>query len=83
MGYYCHDFGTLPLLNRQHISAYLLASGYSRIKMRIADLISKFHEAVMQMESGEVDPGAIVEVAQTGYRLGDLVLRPSRVVVAR
>lgn len=41
------------------------------------------HEAVMQMEGEGVEPGAVLEVAQTGYRLGDLVLRPSRVVVAR
>lgn len=40
------------------------------------------HEAVMRMESAEVDSGAVVEVAQSGYRLDDLVLRPARVVVA-
>jgi molecular chaperone GrpE len=41
------------------------------------------HEAVMQMEGDGAEPGSVLEVAQTGYRLGDLVLRPSRVVVAR
>ena len=40
------------------------------------------HEAVMRMESAEVDSGAVVEVAQPGYRLDDLVIRPARVVVA-
>lgn len=40
------------------------------------------HEAVMRIESADVVSGAIVEVAQTGYRLDDLVLRPARVVVA-
>jgi molecular chaperone GrpE len=43
----------------------------------------ELHEAVMQMESDTVESGAIVDVAQVGYRLGDLVLRPSRVVVAQ
>jgi molecular chaperone GrpE len=41
------------------------------------------HEAVMQMEGDGVESGAVLEVAQAGYRLGDLVLRPCRVVVAR
>ncbi len=41
------------------------------------------HEAVMQMDGDGVESGAVMEVAQAGYRLGDLVLRPCRVVVAR
>jgi molecular chaperone GrpE len=41
------------------------------------------HEAVMQMDGEGVESGAVLEVAQAGYRLGDLVLRPCRVVVAR
>ncbi|MBC8423520.1 nucleotide exchange factor GrpE [bacterium] len=41
------------------------------------------HEAVMRIESDDVDSGGIVEVAQKGYRLEDLVLRPARVVVAQ
>lgn len=42
-----------------------------------------FHEAVMQVESEEFATGEITDVAQTGYRIGELVLRPTRVVVAR
>ena len=41
------------------------------------------HEAVMQIESEDYESGEITDVAQAGYRMGDLVLRPSRVVVAR
>ncbi len=41
------------------------------------------HEAVMRVESEDVASGEIVEVAQQGYRLNDLVLRPARVVVAQ
>jgi molecular chaperone GrpE len=40
------------------------------------------HEAVAQQPVEGVDPGTIVEVYQRGYRLGDSVLRPARVVVA-
>jgi molecular chaperone GrpE len=41
------------------------------------------HEAVMRLESEDVAPGEIVDVAQKGYRLDDIVLRPARVVVAQ
>jgi molecular chaperone GrpE len=40
------------------------------------------HEAVAQQPVEGAQPGTIVEVYQRGYRLGDTVLRPARVVVA-
>jgi molecular chaperone GrpE len=40
------------------------------------------HEAVAQQPVEGAKPGTIVEVYQRGYRLGDSVLRPARVVVA-
>ena len=40
------------------------------------------HEALLTQPS-DVDEGAIVEVIQKGYRLGDRVLRPARVVVSQ
>jgi molecular chaperone GrpE len=40
------------------------------------------HEAVAQVPVDGAQPGTIVEVYQRGYRLGDSVLRPARVVVA-
>jgi molecular chaperone GrpE len=40
------------------------------------------HEAVAQLPVQDADPGSIVEVYQCGYRLGDSVIRPARVVVA-
>ena len=39
------------------------------------------HEALLSQPS-EVEEGAVIEVIQKGYRLGDRVLRPARVVVA-
>ena len=39
------------------------------------------HEALLSQPS-EADEGAILEVIQKGYRLGDRVLRPARVVVS-
>jgi molecular chaperone GrpE len=39
------------------------------------------HEALLSQPS-EAEEGAVIEVIQKGYRLGDRVLRPARVVVA-
>ncbi len=39
------------------------------------------HEALLSQPS-DVDEGTVLEVVQKGYRLGDRVLRPARVVVA-
>jgi molecular chaperone GrpE len=39
------------------------------------------HEALLSQPS-EAPEGTVIEVVQKGYRLGDLVLRPARVVVS-
>jgi len=40
------------------------------------------HEALLAQPVEDAEPGSVVEVLQKGYRLGDRVLRPARVVVA-
>jgi molecular chaperone GrpE len=40
------------------------------------------HEALLAQPAEDVEPGAVAQVLQKGYRLGDRVLRPARVVVA-
>ncbi len=40
------------------------------------------HEAVAQQAVEGAQPGTVIEVYQCGYRLGDSILRPARVVVA-
>jgi molecular chaperone GrpE len=42
----------------------------------------QFHEAIAQQPIEGAEPGTVVEVYQRGFRLGDSVLRPARVVVA-
>jgi molecular chaperone GrpE len=41
-----------------------------------------FHEALMQMSSDEHAEGLVMAVVERGYRLGDKVIRPARVVVS-
>ncbi|MBA3327788.1 MAG: nucleotide exchange factor GrpE [Solirubrobacterales bacterium] len=40
------------------------------------------HEAIAQQPVEGTEPGTIVEVLQSGYRLNDAILRPARVIVA-
>jgi molecular chaperone GrpE len=42
----------------------------------------QYHEAIAQQPIEGSEPGTVVEVYQRGFRLGDSVLRPARVVVA-
>ena len=40
------------------------------------------HEALLAQPVEGAEPGSVVEVLQKGYRLGDRVLRPARVVIS-
>jgi molecular chaperone GrpE len=40
------------------------------------------HEALLAQPAENAESGAVVQVLQKGYRLGDRVLRPARVIVA-
>jgi molecular chaperone GrpE len=40
------------------------------------------HQAVMQQPAEGVKPGCIVQCFQSGYRLGDHILRSAKVVVS-
>jgi molecular chaperone GrpE len=40
------------------------------------------HEAISTMPAEGAEPGTVVDVVEKGYKLGDTVIRPARVVVA-
>jgi molecular chaperone GrpE len=40
------------------------------------------HEALLSQPADDVEAGAVLQVLQKGYRLGDKVIRPARVIVA-
>jgi molecular chaperone GrpE len=40
------------------------------------------HEALLSQPDDEAESGAVLQVLQKGYRLGDKVIRPARVIVA-
>jgi molecular chaperone GrpE len=41
------------------------------------------HQAMFEVESGDASPGHVAQVIQAGYMIGDRVLRPALVAVAR
>jgi molecular chaperone GrpE len=57
--------------------------GVTPIQAEGAMFDPNFHEAVMSEESNDHESGQIIEVLQQGYMLGEKVLRPAMVRVAR
>ena len=43
----------------------------------------EFHQAIYELETSDVPPGSVAQVVQTGYAIGDRVLRPAMVAVAK
>jgi molecular chaperone GrpE len=69
----------VQLVHRQ-LSALLEREGLAEIETN-GRFDPHVHEALLSQPS-EQDEGTVLEVVQKGYRLGDRVLRPARVVVA-
>jgi molecular chaperone GrpE len=42
-----------------------------------------FHQAMYEVPDGDALPGTVAQVIQAGYRIGDRVLRPAMVAVAK
>jgi molecular chaperone GrpE len=61
----------------------LRQNGVVRIDAVAVPFDPNLHEAISQVESEGVPSHHVVEVAQAGYLLKDMVLRPARVVVAK
>jgi molecular chaperone GrpE len=67
------------LVHRQ-LAAVLEREGLAEIEVD-GKFDPHVHEALLSQPS-EAEAGSVIEVLQKGYRLGDRVLRPARVVVA-
>ncbi len=65
------------------MQAILEAEGVKRIPAETEEFDPARHEAITYEESPEHENGEIIEVVQQGYTLGDRVLRPALVRVAR
>jgi molecular chaperone GrpE len=61
----------------------LKRGGIERVASMGAPFDPMVHEAIQQLETDEVEPGCIAAEVQAGYRLGDRLIRPAMVVVAK
>jgi molecular chaperone GrpE len=70
----------------KHVHADLVAAlqraGIEQFSPHGEQFDPTLHEAVAQTPIEGTDPGTVVEVYQRGYRVGETVVRPARVVVA-
>jgi molecular chaperone GrpE len=64
------------------VIAALQRAGIERYSPEGEPFDPTMHEAVAQQPVEGCEPGTVVEVFQRGYRMGDSVVRPARVVVA-
>lgn len=65
------------------LTGLLESEGVETIPAEGAMFDPALHEAVTHEDSGDHEHGQVIEVIQQGYRLGDRVLRPARVRVAK
>jgi molecular chaperone GrpE len=71
----------IELIYRKLMSI-LEAEGVTPIEAAGQIFDPNLHEAVVQSESDEHESGVVIEVLQTGYKMGERVLRPAMVRVA-
>ncbi len=72
--------GTKLIFNK--LTAYLKGKGLEKIEAKDKEFDTEFHEAVTTFPAPSEDmKGKVIDVVQTGYTLGDKVLRYAKVVV--
>ena len=57
--------------------------GVKRLEPKGSKFDPNMHQAIFEVPNTEVPSGTVVEVVQTGYAIGDRVLRPAMVGVAK
>ena len=70
-------------LIRKNFMSVLENKGVKEIEAKGKMLDVNFHEAITQIDAPGAEPDTIVEEYQTGYTLGDRVIRHAKVIVAR
>ncbi len=69
-------------LVHEDVIAALARAGIERFSPEGERFDPQLHEAIAQQPVEGAESGTVVEVYQRGYRLGEVVIRPARVVVA-
>ena len=75
------DAGLRPVQKQMH--AVLARHGVERVEAEGATFDPELHEAVGVRDTDEAARSTVVDVVRAGYRVGDRVLRPARVIVSK
>ena len=68
---------------KKNLEKWLDQKGVKAIDSKGMKLDVNFHEAISQVDHPESEPEMIIEEYQTGYLLGEKVIRHAKVIVAR
>jgi len=68
---------------QEQIDGLLSRQGVTRLGAVGEPFDPQLHEAIAVMPSRDLPPGTIAEIARSGYSVGDRLLRPAQVAVAR
>jgi molecular chaperone GrpE len=69
---------------RDELQRVLGTFGVSKIEPEPGDEFDPSkHEAMLQQPTDEVEPGRVVKTLSAGYMLGDRVIRPAKVIIAK
>jgi molecular chaperone GrpE len=68
---------------RKQMLALLARHGVDRTEAKGGPFDPALHEAVGARDTDEAPPNTVVDVVRAGYRVGDRVLRPARVIVSK
>jgi len=72
----------VELTERELLKA-LEKSGVKKFSPQAEKFDPNIHQAMFELETAEVPPGHVAQVIQAGYMIGDRVLRPALVAVAK
>jgi len=67
----------------QQFKDVLSSNGVSPIQALGKHFDPHLHEAIEMVDSPDVEAGTVVQESAKGYKMGDRVIRPSRVKVSR
>ena len=68
---------------KKNLEKWLTEKGVKAIESKGMKLDVNFHEAISQIDQPDAEPDTIIEEYQTGYLLGEKVIRHAKVIVAR
>ena len=70
-------------LTERDFIACLARRGVKRLEPLGQKFDPNFHEALFEVPDPSATPGTVVQVVEAGYQIGERVLRPAKVGVAR